>query len=94
MTVIDAWSLPRGAVGWVQCVIVVFPDQTHFKTAMIRGLLNYTCIHQPDCLIVLQDYCYTAQCDHEGCLTELIEFMNTKEHGSFCKAGDNGCQVN
>ena len=41
----------------------------------------------------LQDYCYSGQCDYEGCLDDLINTMHEHELGAFCKAGDNGCQV-
>ena len=33
-------ALPHGAVGWSQCVIVVFPDHTHLHFVGILLIFN------------------------------------------------------
>lgn len=40
-----------------------------------------------------QNYCYSASCDSEGCLGEMISYIDVEQIGAFCKATENGCQT-
>ena len=42
---------------------------------------------------IFQNYCYTANCDREGCLDDMIGYITSNNYGAYCKADENGCQV-